>query len=380
MIIKNCKMIFLDKIEEGSILIKNGKIEKINPIEYEEEDIIDGNGLYLSPGFIDVHIHGAGGVDTMDGSFESINLISKILCEHGTTSFLPTTMTCPKDDIKSALRSIKSAINRGCEGAAVLGVHLEGPFISPNMIGAQNPNFVLEPSIDAFNEIASEYLDIVKVVTLAPELEGALDLIKYLSEKKIKISIGHSSASFKEAKEGIKCGCSHATHLFNAMTGLHHREPGIIGAVFDSDITCETISDGIHVVYPALRITYKIKTSDKVLLVTDAMMACAMPEGKYSLGGQDVYVKDGVARIKSGSLAGSVLTLNKAVRNIKENSPLPLYEIVKMATYNPARHCGVEDKKGKIEEGFDADLILFDEDINISRVIINGVVKNKYVR
>jgi len=375
MLIKNCKIIYIDKIEEGSILIKSGKIEEINPKSFGDEEIIDGNGCYLSPGFIDVHIHGAGGVDTMDGTYDSLNRISKIICEFGTTSFLPTTMTCSKDDIKRALRSIKEAKNRGTEGANVLGVHLEGPFISPNKIGAQNPNFILKPSIDDFEEIVSENVDIVKSITLAPEVEGAYDLIKYLACKKIKISMGHTKATYEEAMEGIKCGSSHTTHLFNAMTGFTHREPGVVGAVFDSEITTETIADGIHIAYPVLRATYKIKTSEKVLLVTDAMMACAMPEGKYSLGGQDVYVKDGAARLKEGSLAGSVLTLDRAVRNVKNNSSLPLYEIVKMVTFNPAKHCKVEDSKGKIEEGFDGDVILFDEDINVKKVIIGGKVK-----
>lgn len=375
MLIKNCKIIYLDKIEEGSILIKNGKIDKINPKDFNDEEIIDGGGLYLSPGFIDIHIHGAGGVDTMDGTFDSINHISKTICKFGTTSFLPTTMTCSKDDIKNALKSIKSAKEKGTDGANVLGAHLEGPFINSQMIGAQNPKYVLKPSIDDFNEIALDYIDAVVSMTLAPEVEGAHDLIKYLAEKKIRVSMGHTKATYKEAMDGIECGCNHTTHLFNAMTGFTHREPGVVGAVFDSDITTETIADGIHIDYPALRVAYKIKTADKVLLVTDAMMACSMPDGKYALGGQDVYVKDGAARLKEGNLAGSILTLDRAVRNIKNKTSLPLHEIVKMATYNPAKYCGVENFKGKIEEGFHGDLVLFDEDINIKKVIIGGVVK-----
>ncbi len=372
MLIKDCKIIYLNRIEKGSIFVNHGKIEKINPENIEDDEIIDGNGLYLSPGFIDAHIHGAGGKDTMDGSFSSINHISKVICEFGTTSFLPTTMTCKKDDINKALESIKLAKESGTEGANVLGAHLEGPFISKKMIGAQNPDFVISPSTKDFDEITKGYDGVVKIVTLAPEVEGAQDLIKYLTKKGIKVSIGHSKATYEEAMEGIRWGCSHSTHLFNAMTGLNHREPGVVGAVFDSDITAETISDGIHVTYPALRIVYKIKTSDKVLLVTDAMMACAMGEGKYSLGGQDVFVKDGAARLKEGNLAGSILTLDKAIKNIKDNTDLPLNEIVKMASYNPAKLCKKENSKGKIEEGFDADLVLFDENISIKYVIING--------
>lgn len=376
MIIKNCKIIYNDRIEEGSILINNGKIEKINPASIESQEIIDAKGLYLSPGFIDVHIHGAGGCDTMDGEEESLNTISKVISRFGTTSFLPTTMTCSIEDIKKAVKNIDFCMKKGTKGAQILGVHLEGPFINPAMIGAQNPNFIEKPSIATFKTIAGEHINIIKSITLAPEVEGSLELIEYLKSLGIVISIGHSKATYAEALEGIRKGIGHSTHLYNAMTPLNHREPGIVGAVFDTDITTETISDGIHISYPALRIAYKQKTFEKVLLVTDAMMACGMQEGKYSLGGQEVFVKDGAARLKKGNLAGSILTLDKAIRNVYKNSNYELFDIVKMATYNGAVHCGVQHRKGLIKEGYDADLVLFDEDINIQKVIIDGKIIN----
>ena len=374
MIIKNCNIIYLDKIEKGSVLIENGKIKEINPSNYDDEEVIDANCLYLSPGFIDVHIHGAGGHDTMDGTFEAINEISKVIVKHGTTSFTPTTMTVAVEDIRKSMNVIKEAKEKGTDGAIVLGAHLEGPFISPKAIGAQNPNYLIPPTLENYNAMVGDAEDAVVSITIAPEIPGAKELIKELSQRGVVCSIGHTKATYNEAMEGIKCGCGHSTHLFNAMTPFAHREPGVVGAIFDSDITTETISDGIHVSYPSLRIAYKQKTSDKVLLVTDAMMACAMPDGMYALGGQDVVVKDGAARLLSGSLAGSILTLDKAVKNVYKNVGMPLYEAVKMASYNPAKHCKVSDRKGLIKEGYDADLLLFDEDINIKNVVVGGKV------
>ena len=374
MLIKNCNIEYLDKIEKGSVLIENGKIKEINPNDCDDKNVIDANGLYLSPGFIDVHIHGAGGHDTMDGTFEAINEISKVIVKHGTTSFTPTTMTVGVEDIRKSMKVIKEAKVNGTDGAIVLGAHLEGPFISPKAIGAQNPNYLIPPTLENYNAMVGDAEDAVVSITIAPEIPGAKELIRELSQRGIVCSIGHTKATYDEAMEGIKCGCGHSTHLFNAMTPFAHREPGVVGAIFDSDITTETISDGIHVSYPSLRIAYKQKTSDKVLLVTDAMMACAMPDGMYALGGQDVVVKDGAARLLSGSLAGSILTLDKAVKNVYKNVGLPLYEAVKMATYNPARHCKVSDRKGLIREGYDADLVLFDEDINIKNVLVGGKV------
>jgi len=372
MLIKNCNIIYLNRIEQGSLLIENGKIKEINPLTYNDEDILDADGLYVSSGFIDVHIHGAGGFDTMDGTIEAINTIAKTIAKHGTTSFTPTTMTVSIEAIHKSMEVIKKLKETGTEGAHVLGAHLEGPFINPDAIGAQNPDYLLSPTISAYNKMVKGCEDAVISITLAPEVPGAKELIKYLSGKDIICSIGHTKATYEEAIEAIECGASHSTHLYNVMTPFTHRNPGVVGAIFDSNITTETISDGIHISYPSLRIAYKQKTTDNVLLITDAMMACSMIDGEYSLGGQNVTVTDGAARLKNGALAGSVLTLDKAVNNVYKNSTLPLYEIVKMASYNGAKHCKVDDHKGQIKEGYDADLILFDDNINIKKVFILG--------
>lgn len=374
MLIKNCNIIYLDKIEKGSVLVEDGKIKEINPTCQTCDDIIDGGGLYLSPGFINVHIHGASGHDTMDGTFEAINEISKSILKNGTTAFTPTTMTVSTDAIKKSIEVIKEAKLNGTDGALVLGAHLEGPFISPSAIGAQNPKFLQKPDIETYMKMVGDCEDAVVSITIAPEVDGAKELIKELTSRGVVCSIGHTKATYEEAMEGIECGCSHSTHLFNAMTPFAHREAGVVGAIFDSEITTETITDGIHISYPSLRIAYKQKTTDKVLLVTDSMMACCMPDGMYSLGGQDVIVSDGAARLTTGSLAGSILTLDKAIDNVNKNTDLPLYEIVKMATFNGAKHCKVEDTKGLIKEGYDADLVLFDENIDVKTVIVNGKI------
>ncbi|MBQ5695151.1 MAG: N-acetylglucosamine-6-phosphate deacetylase [Clostridium sp.] len=379
MLLKNCNIIFLDKIEKGSLLIENGIIKEINPSETNDSNSIDCNGLYVSPGFVDVHIHGAGGHDTMDGTFEAINEISKTICKYGTTSFTPTTMTMSANDILKSMTSIKKAKLEGTDGAIVLGAHLEGPFISPSAIGAQNPNFLIAPSFENFKSMTGDAMDSVVSITMAPEVAGAKELASQLTDMGIRCSIGHTKATYEEAIEGIKCGFCHSTHLFNAMTGFTHREPGVVGATFESDITTETISDGIHISYPSLRIAYKQKGIDKTLLVTDAMCACGMPDGTYALGGQPVIVKNGAARLENGALAGSVLTLNKAVKNILDNSEYKLYEIIKMASYNGAKFCKVDDKKGQIKENFDADLVIFDENIDVKMTIVGGkIVYNNF--
>ena len=374
MLLKNCNIVFLNKIEKSSLLIENDIIKEINPSETNDTTVIDCKGLFVSPGFIDIHIHGAGGHDTMDGTFEAINEISKTICKYGTTSFTPTTMTTSADDILKSMISIKKAKLEGTDGAIVLGAHLEGPFISPSAIGAQNPNYLIPPSYENFKSMTGDAIDAVVSITMAPEVNGAKELASILSSKGIRCSMGHTKATYEEAIDGIKCGFCHSTHLFNAMTGFTHREPGVVGATFDSDITTETISDGIHISYPSLRVAYKQKGTDKTLLVTDAMCACGMPDGTYALGGQPVIAKNGVARLENGALAGSILTLNKAIKNIYDNTDYPLYEIVKMASYNGAKYCRVNDRKGQIKENFDADLTIFDENIDVKMTIIGGKV------
>ena len=370
MIFKNFRVIFTDRIEMMSVQIRNGKITSFNPDDSDDE-IIEGKGRYLSPGFIDIHIHGAGNHDTMEGTFDALETISKTIAEHGTTTFLPTTMTVDTKEIRKAVEAAKVAQGQ-VRGASIGGVHLEGPFINEGAIGAQNPKYVQKPTLEAFKEMVGNNLDLIKNITMAPEVEGALELIPYLRENGINVAMGHSVATYEQAMEGIRAGVNHSTHLFNAMTPFTHRKPGVVGAIFDTDITTETISDGIHVTYPSLRTAYKIKTSDKVLLITDAMMACGMPDGTYSLGGQAVISKEGAARLTSGALAGSILTMDKAVKNVFEHTNLPLHEVIKMASYNGALFIGAEKNTGKIALNYDADLLILSDDLKVEHVFIKG--------
>ena len=409
--ITNCKIILKDRIEKGAVRVSEGKItevilenklgniykenlamslkkttDKHSDNELIKEEIVDAKGMYLSAGFIDIHLHGAGGYDTMDGNVKALEGIAKTIVKHGTTAFLPTTMTVSIPEINQTLHAIKAFIrdkaqadkfqlakkSHKIDGSQILGVHLEGPFVNPKAIGAQNPKYLLLPSIRAYDEMVKGCEDIVVSMTLAPELIGAKELIEYATNKGIVCSAGHTQATYAQMIKATKWGISHVTHLYNAMPPFNHRESGVVGAAFDTHLTAEIIADGIHVSDPALRIAYKQKSTDKMLLITDAMMACCMPDGKYALGGQDVYLKEGAARLENGALAGSVLTLDQAISNVYHHCNLPLHEVVKMATYNPAKFCKVEDRKGLIKEGYDADLVLFDKNVQVKRVWIKG--------
>jgi len=373
-LIINANIILKDKvIKNGSLLFSeaNAEIEKVAPYNLEisnDKEIIDAQGGYLTPGMIDTHIHGGGGFDTMDASPEALAKISEVLASHGITSFLPTTMTMAKNEIHSALENIREAKKNGLAGAQVLGTHVEGPFISPDYIGAQNSENLIKPDL----ELLRDYYDIVEIVTMAPEIDGALELIKELKKNNITASAGHSAATYEEFKLVYKAGMNHFTHLYNAMTGLHHRKPGLVGAALDSDSTVELIVDLIHHHQAVDRFTIQAKGVDKVILVSDGMEATGLEAGEYELGGQKVIVKDGAARLESGVLAGSVLTLDQAVRNLLEVTELSLADIFKMVTLNPARKLNLDHKLGKIKPGYQADLVLFDQNFKVQKTFIKG--------
>lgn len=384
--IKGSKIILKDKVIRGHVLVFTDKISQIiseegfvefldSTKEANDIQIIDHKG-YVSPGFIDIHVHGAGGSDVMDASISALEHISKCLIQSGTTGFLATTMTMEKSQIIKSLEMVKSAMKTGFEkeidfGAEILGVHLEGPFISPDYKGAQDAKNIQKPT----STWIRPYLDIIKIITLAPEMDEDFAFIKEMKKEGVVLSMGHTGCDFETACGAYDAGVEHVTHCFNAMTGLHHRKPGAVGATFARPFTSELITDGVHVHKGFIETFVNMKSKDKVIFITDAMRASFLEEGTYDLGGQKVIVKDGAPRLEDGTLAGSVHRMDRALINVKENSSFSLSEIVNMLSLNPAKRIGLDKQMGSIEEGKDANLVLLSDDLQVEKVIINGKCK-----
>ena len=386
--IKGGKIILEKEILYGKVLLYDDKIIDILDEESFEEDffgedcfdhnrlkkgvnIIDAHGKYVSPGFIDIHIHGSGGKDTMDGEVLDLQIISETIAKSGVTGFLPTTMTMNKEKIYKALDAARIAIENKLSGAKVLGVHMEGPFISEKLKGAQNVNYLAKPDV----QIIENYLDIIKIITLAPEEDFQFEFIKNIKEKtNIVVSMGHTNSDYETAMKSIDAGISNATHIFNAMPPFHHRHPGPVGAILNSPITFELIADTIHIHPAVFQILLNAKGKDKMILITDSMRAGFMKDGNWELGGQEVVVENNTARLPDGTLAGSILTLNKAVFNIMANTELEIYEAVALASLNPAKLIHLDQMKGSIKIGKDADLVIFDEKLNVECTILEGKI------
>lgn len=368
----NGKIITEKEILENKVLLFDEKVHEIvsnESFNKEGIEVIDAKGNYVSPGFIDVHIHGSNGKDAMDGEMKSLEIISEFVSQNGVTAFLPTTMTMSKEKIYKALDIIREAIHKKLPGASVIGAHLEGPFISERYKGAQKKDYIIKPSYD----FIERYKDIIKIITMAPEEDQEFQFIKKVKENtNIVLSIGHSDATYEEAIEAIECGVSHITHLFNAMSPLHHRKPGVVGAAFNSDVACEIIADKIHINPKIFSMLIKIKGKEKMMLITDCMRAGGLKDGVSELGGQKVFVKDNSARLEDGTLAGSILTLNKAIKNIYENTNLTLNEAVNLATINPARDIKIDCRKGSLEKGKDADITIFNDKFEVLETIVGG--------
>ena len=343
--------------------------------EHEELEQLPEDYVVV-PGFIDQHIHGAAGSDAMDGTVEDLSKIANAVAKEGTTAFLATTMTQSPENITNALKAVKDYIeSKPATGAEVLGVHLEGPFISKDFAGAQPYEYIATPDVEVFKKYQDASGDNIRLVSLAPEEEGSSELIAYLKANNIVASIGHSNSKYADVEKAVKAGATNLTHTYNAMKPVHHREVGTVGSAYLFDqLACECICDGIHVSGPAIKLLHKNKPNDKFILITDAMRAKHLPDGVSELGGQVVIVKNGEARLENGTLAGSVLRMNNAVKNVMNFLNLPLEEVVKYASINPAKNLGVADKLGSIAVGKRADFVVLDKDLNVVKTVRAGKV------
>ncbi|MGN0822144.1 MAG: N-acetylglucosamine-6-phosphate deacetylase [Candidatus Gallimonas sp.] len=337
----------------------------------EGSETVLPEGALLLPGFIDVHVHGAGGCDAMDASGEALQTIGRTLAKEGTTGFLATTMTQSEENIRKALEAVAGYV--GEDGARVLGVHLEGPFLSPAFAGVQPREYIAEPDVSQFDKYDRASGGKIKIVTIAPEEKGAESLVSHLSEKGIVASLGHSAATAEDVRRAIASGARSVTHTFNAQSPCKHRQIGLAGsAMLYDDLNCELIADGVHVSFDAIRLLVKNKPKDKLTLITDAIRAKGCGDGESELGGQKVYVKDGQARLADGTLAGSVLKMNVAIRNMVREVGVPLETAVDFATKNPAKLLGVYDRTGSIEKGKQADFTVLDRDFNVLMTVVCG--------
>ena len=367
-IIKDVNIITpFDVLYDGEVLIENGKIVGVGKDEELSgayaDDVIYGKGQYLAPGFIDIHNHGNSGYDVMDSTEEALDRMAEFHLRNGVTSFLGTVITSSYENMIKASKNIVQYENKE-DKSQLLGIHLEGPFFSIDKKGAQPAEYIKTPNMEDMKEIVQISNGNLKMVSLAPEKQGALEIISFLASEGITVAMGHSNGTFEETKSGIDHGATVATHLYNGMRSFSHREPGIIGAALTDD--------RVHLHDAAVKIALKMKGTDKIILVSDAMRAAGLEDGDYELGGQKVIVKDGAARLESGSLAGSTLNLRDAVFNMVHYLNVPIHYAIRMASLTPAKAIGVDRYKGSIEVGKDADLILLDGDINIVASIVGG--------
>ncbi len=372
--ITNGKIVLPDTVVLGKALAfdeESGKIESVVDAAPVGSKCIDAKGGYVAPGLVDLHIHGYLNEDVSDGNAEGLKKIAYGIAKNGVTAFLPTTMTVSKPEIVAALDTARSlkAESKSWDGAEIIGIHAEGPFINPGKKGAQAEENILPPDAD----FVLEHADIISSITIAPEMDKDHACIKRLAaESNILVSMGHTNADFDEAMSAARDGACHATHLFNAMSPLAHRNPGVVGAALASDnVSVEVIADTFHINPGLYGIIAKAK-GDKMVLITDCVRAGGMPDGEYELGGQPIYLKGIECRLADGTIAGSVLRLNAAVKNVLDYTDLPVHEVFKMATLNAATAIHCADRIGSLENGKDADIIIADENINIIRTIKKG--------
>lgn len=357
----------------GEIMIAAGRIQAVDAGS-ADGGVIDVGSRWVAPGCIDVHVHGGGGAHCNTADPAEIAEVARFHAAHGTTALLATTVSAAPDELCTALETIARLVGGSRNGAEVLGAHLEGPFLSRQRTGAMDPATFLEPDAAVVERLLKASSGTLRLMTMAPELPGAMELIAKLVDRGVVVSVGHSDASYDQVRAAVAAGARSATHLFNAMAPLHHREPGVLGAVLDlPEVSCELICDGIHVSAAAMRLVYRVKGAAGIRLVTDAMQAAGMPEGEYRLGSAQVRVAGGRATLADGdSLAGSTLTMDEAVRGAVRMLGLSVEDASALASANPAGLLGLQDRKGSIAPGLDADLIVLDDALRCCATMVAG--------
>ena len=362
-------IILEDKILESAYMeVENGKILSFSKEEPEDYEYIEG---FICPGLVDTHIHGYKNQDIMDAKKGALNIISKGLLECGVTSFLPTTLTDSVERLDRACKVVGEEYKE-VQGAKVRGIFLEGPFFTEKYKGAQNEKYMSDPDIEKLKRWKDLSNGLVNKIAIAPERKGAIEFIKKANQMGVYVGLGHSDATFDQAMSAVDAGANIFVHTFNGMSGLHHRNPGMVGACMKSNAIGELICDGHHVNPVSAGILMDIKGRDKVALITDCMMAGGMEDGQYMLGEFSVKVQNGTARLENGALAGSILKLKDAIKNIVDWDLASLFEAVQMASLIPAKSVGIDDVCGKLHRGYDADFIVFDYNMNLKRTYING--------
>ena len=369
-----------DAIPNGVVVVEDDRIVKAGPREAIElpsgtrEVRLEGQSI--APGFIDIHSHGAGGADVMTGTTESLDTVRRVLAGFGTTSFYPTTGTAETEDIRRAVEFLADAVEQASTPSAMahpLGIHMEGPYLNPKRRGVHPIDLLVDPTLDAYRYFAEAAKGKLRIMTIAPELTHAPEIMEEMISSGVQPSMGHTDATFDEADRAVKLGVRQATHMFNAMRPFGHRDPGVIAKVLtDPSVKAELIADGVHVDPKAIELLYRSKGAEGIVLISDGISAVGMPDGEYEVVGLHVQVKDGACTF-DGHLAGSIVTLDRAVRNMIQFVGASPAEAIRMATLNTAELMGVADRKGQLKEGADADLVILDADLNVKQVYTRGL-------
>ncbi len=365
----------LQTFPSATVLVDKGRVMEVvqGPLTHSGDwETIDLSGHWLVPGFIDLHVHGGAGADTMDGTADAIAQLADAHLKGGTTTILPTTVTHGREETLAAIHAVKELMSKPEYTGRILGIHLEGPYICPHQKGAHREDHIRAPKVSEWMELLADPA-VVRLITLAPEVDGAEELVRHAVQKGIRVAVGHSNASYDQVVQAMHWGATQITHIYNAMRGLHHRDPGVVGAALTLDqLWAQLIPDGVHVHSAAMNVVMRCKGAEKTILVTDSLRATGLPTGVYDLGGQEVIVSDDAVRLPSGNLAGSKLTMANAVRNMVRMVGISLQDAVRMATLTPAEAMGIDRYKGSLQVGRDADLVVLDDTLEVKQVWVKG--------